>query len=571
MVITIIVLLILVAVSLRLISGNEGILERAETAVNKNSVAELKEEAILALTGRIIDKYDVGMNQSLKEVLEEGITGEKVIEEVTSDICYVTKGDAVITVYEDGTVEIGKVDVWDGSAKTQPTIDENNNWHIHTTAELKYLADFVNGELAEAEKGDLQITADTIVYLENDLDLGARQQNGTKTHGENWIPIGKSSDTKFLGTFDGNNHIVRGLYVDKTENFSGFFGNANTVRNLTIKDSYVLGGNATGSIAGLIRGTIENCHNVNSTVMMREGEYRTCGGIVGQGKTVLKCTNSGKIMGEGVSSGESSQTGGIVGILPTSGTMKECENTGTVSGHGNYVGGVVGYMSSSAQLMKSSNSGKVEGKSRAGGITGSAGNSTNILECVNTGNVLANGMFVGGIVGILGGNVEKCYNSGEIKQKQSDGDAGIGGICGETYMDSTIGIKNCYNKGKIIEEASGTAEKPLNGVGGIIGYISATNSSGVISNNYNFGQIEILGENIINIGSVIGRVTSDAFVRNNNYYLEGTPENAEGEKKSATEMKKQEFVDLLNTGLEEIAWEIRDSENEGYPVIIGVE
>ena len=132
-------------------------------------------------------------------------------------------------------------------------------------------------------------------------------------------------------------------------------------------------------------------------------------------------------------------------------------------------------------------------------------------------------------------------------------------------MNCTATIQNCYNKGTVIEEVNDAV-----GVGGIVGYISTTGTSGTISNNYNVGRIEIKGQNVTKVGGIIGRIATDAFTRTNNYYIEGTfrtEDNEEGESKTEQEMKEQSFVDLLNTSLEEAVWEIIAGKNEGYPVI----
>ena len=58
LVITIIVLLILAGVSLRLVAGNEGILNRAESAVSKSNTESLKEEIELAISELRIAYYE---------------------------------------------------------------------------------------------------------------------------------------------------------------------------------------------------------------------------------------------------------------------------------------------------------------------------------------------------------------------------------------------------------------------------------------------------------------------------------------------------------------------------------
>ena len=56
------------------------------------------------------------------------------------------------------------------------------------------------------------------------------------------------------GTFGGNNHYIKGVYVNSDTKFCGIFGNTNTIKNLTVKNSYIEGSACTGGIAGAVRG-----------------------------------------------------------------------------------------------------------------------------------------------------------------------------------------------------------------------------------------------------------------------------------------------------------------------------
>ena len=117
------------------------------------------------------------------------------------------------------------------------------------------------------------------------LDLGSRAENGNwKTEANdkrNWIAIGKTSANLLKGTFEGNNYTIRGVYVNDESDYNGVFGNTSTVANLTVKNSYIEGGICTAGIVGSTRtGNVENCHNVNTTVVLKEGNYYSVGGVV---------------------------------------------------------------------------------------------------------------------------------------------------------------------------------------------------------------------------------------------------------------------------------------------------
>ena len=69
LVITIIVLLILAGVSLSLAAGSNGILGRAQKAVDVNNMAQIKEEIQLKLAEVMMDYYIDGNGQSLQDYI----------------------------------------------------------------------------------------------------------------------------------------------------------------------------------------------------------------------------------------------------------------------------------------------------------------------------------------------------------------------------------------------------------------------------------------------------------------------------------------------------------------------
>ena len=621
LVITIIVLLILAGVSIAMLTGDNGILTQANNAKKETEVKGLKEEVNLMMQKRKIDE-STGQKVALKEDLEKEISGNKGIEEIEgiAEAYYVTKDNQTVTVYEDGTVAEGKA-IWDGVSKSKPTVDSEGNWHIKTPEEFKYFADFVNGKLSEEEKAGLSIGETTIVNLENHIDLGARQENGTKTRGTNWDSIGKTKEVMFSGIFEGNNNIIRGIYIDEVENFTGLFGRTNEIKNLVIKDSYIRGGNCIGAFAG-IGYKLENCYNENTTVVSKEGNYYAIGGIAGQiNEKIENCSNSGTIIANGKqTSTEYNCCGGIIGVIkPNSNAIvKGCKNTGAISGNGNMIGGIIGrtnhiittiencynagkvkgkgeriggitgeigqgvtisYCNNTGEIVgenklvggiaginlekieKSENSGKVKGKGeRVGGIAGNNSTAESLIkECKNTGEIVGESYQVGGIAGGSFGNISKCYNKGTITTK----DKQAGGIAGLIGAEANSVISNCYNEGEVIGNYY---------VGGILGYIYSGATTAKIENNYNIGKTK--GKEAY-IGGVIGKTEFVNTVIENNYYLKETAESGNGsikqdeigktERKEEQEMKTEEFGNVLNAGQEPAVWKGIDG---AYPELI---
>ena len=256
--------------------------------------------------------------------------------------------------------------------------------------------------------------ATDLVYFRDDVDKGYNYKDKTvnlmadidlstvcSSSLGSWNSIGKyngesaSDNITFEGTFKGNNHTIKNIYMYSTEQIGiGLFAHSSgTIEGVTIT------GNITGS--------------------------RYIGGIAGTntGGTIKNCVNKCDINGV---TNATSQTGGITGLNDINGTVENCVNEGTITGTGQQVGGIVGYNSNNAY----------------------------VKNCANKGAVTGSGNYTGGIVGMNGyttnsfsGYIENCYNIATVK-----GAAYVGGICGNNYYKSKI--SNSYNIGTV----SGTSE-----------------------------------------------------------------------------------------------------------------
>lgn len=226
--------------------------------------------------------------------------------------------DGILTVKTAAMPKAGE-NAWDGKTKTEPKKDGNGVYLIGTAAELAWFA-------ATDGKTSAKLTAD--------IDLAAYD----------WTPL-----NKFYGTFDGDGHMVKNLYINRGSYPLGIFGYVKTgaaVKNLGVSGDVTCTASSNaqaGGIAGYLESNaaIENCYSsVNVT------SKKHAGGIVGYtagGAIITNCYGSGNIT---TTSKNECFLGGICGssYSNTNGaTLTNCYSIGNVTGSGgtaSYLGGL---------------------------------------------------------------------------------------------------------------------------------------------------------------------------------------------------------------------------------------
>lgn len=242
----------------------------------------------------------------------------------------------------------------------------------------------------------------------------------------NWSPIGEINKA-FEGDFNGNNHVISGIKVPRSDNraYSGLFAYVanNTIKNILIDGRTSIISNSTqianaGAIAGASwRSTIENCKIINCYIgatAQRSESY--VGGIVGQtdyNSRIINCTTyASKIVS--YSSGSNAFAGGIVGRAASSTTIiEQCGNNSDIKAYTNtagastYAGGIVGSVvqNNTASIRKCYNKNSVTSGSYYQ-TTIAIGDSTHAVT-VNTYS------YAGGISG-MSGHVSDCFNRGSV-------------------------------------------------------------------------------------------------------------------------------------------------------------
>lgn len=302
-----------------------------------------------------------------------------------------------------------------------------DTYTVFTPLGLAFIANTVNG-------GDT-LQGKTVV-LNNDIDLSGVVDNTDLNDNNSWNPIGKTLND-FGGIFDGQNHTVSGMKINRITNSQGLFGlisDSGEVKNLGITNSNITMLRNTdsntvlnvGILAGFNKGAVRNCYTGENTAI---SSYTSAGGLVGQNRGIIENSNNAA----SVTTNQSRAAG--ICALNVTGTITNCSNAGEVTSNISYASGICGAMLHPDSL---------------------------IMNCYNTGNVTSGKLYVGGIIGqAASGKVLNCYNTGDVTlTSTSIQNRYAGGICGGCTKAEII---NCYNAGNV--SAKG-------GSGGIAGYLS---------------------------------------------------------------------------------------------------
>jgi len=242
--------------------------------------------------------------------------------------------------------------------------------------------------------------------LTADLDSNTAGYSSVVSNPSNGFdPIG-DSNTPFTGTFDGDNHTITNLTIDRgSTNYVGLFGyvDGGTVQNVGVERVDITGRAEVGGLVGQSSGTVTGSYATGAVSGSDD-----VGGLVGNnfGGSVKKSYATGDVSG-------STDVGGLIGINDD-GTVTGSYATSDVSGSSGDVGGLVGENDDAGGIIKSYATGDVSG---------------------------SNADDVGGLVGENeDSSVKKSYATGDVS-----GSDDVGGLVGEND-DGTV-TASYWNKG----------------------------------------------------------------------------------------------------------------------------
>ena len=212
---------------------------------------------------------------------------------------------------------------------------QNSPFIMQTPEQLKYFSIVVNaGRTFEGEY--IKLAADIMLNDTTDWKNWANNPSANS-----WTPVGTSS-SRFRGTFDGDDYVIGGIYVNSLSDYQGLFGaiGGAVIKNLGVVASYVKGKNYVGGLTGHSNSgsMITNCYAVLNVEGTGTGSV---GGLAGcnLNGTITDCYAAGAVTGiTGV--------GGLLGENYNGGMITNCYAASNVAGSvgASSVGGLVGLL-----------------------------------------------------------------------------------------------------------------------------------------------------------------------------------------------------------------------------------
>ena len=393
LVITIIVLLILAGVSISMLTEQNGILSKTTEAKKQTKKASQNEKYDLAKTEDIINESQTNI----------------VVEQVSDANPGILEGE--------GT--------------------EESPYVINSIEDLVYFAyDVRNGNNYDGKNVKLGLSLDfnstksykdplSTAYAEYGYD---GELKTLLTSGEGFMPIGLlyDSDTQnFYGTFDGNGNTIYNLYINKiaTDDSGlkmGFFtNNKGKILNLKLLNVNLYLKSNNGALGGISgqnskTGSIKNC--IVSGNIRNDSDTGGMGGITSYcSGEIEKSGNIANIVGNRISTGQSTSIGGICSNVGGNAKLDSCYNWGDVTGKNED-----GYM-------------------YLGGITGNDSSNTVIQNCYSRGKIVGNAQVlrIGGVLGYQFGTSVGCYDIGSVEGSVTS-ELNIGRCIGKKFNSNAI-------------------------------------------------------------------------------------------------------------------------------------
>ena len=335
---------------------DNGIIIKPYVTMKDTGVRVYGEHRYLTMLDQDNDIVSLPIKGKLTNPTVEGVAVDKYYDgtytHVRVDADYATLPSiSTYTVTDGGTEYTGKY------RYLHSTVANDQSWYQKSDADDKVIVTAGDMRGFQTLSSGANFATDTI-YLGASIDLNPGWTAGSGVPSNVWTPIGRSaSDTSvivpFRGTFDGDRHTIKGVYVSSASDRIGLFattGAGAKIQNFTLENSII---NSTktsstgsvGSIVGRLGGILDTVKS-SADVVLAGSEY--AGGLVGDinstvGATITNCWFAGSVTGTGSHHGQ--LLGGVRKVLTSDTlntcTVSHCLATGTIEYRGN-TGGLIG-------------------------------------------------------------------------------------------------------------------------------------------------------------------------------------------------------------------------------------
>ena len=259
-------------------------------------------------------------------------------------------------------------------------------------------------QMMDMDPGTLGADYELMNDIEMDITNPASMWGTSLASGKGFSRVG--FDTfPFGGSLSGNGNMIYGLYINRSDNRQGLFGDTTSaiIHDVELIDANITGADYIGGIIGVMTGgSIANC---SVTAKNIQGNSNV-GGIVGY--------NLGDIIDtycRGYVNGTGNLIGGFVGT--NAGTIANSYSQGTLIGTAESNGGFAGWNDDT--IMNCYSTVDVTGLARKAGFVGENSGTGNITKCYSTGSATSTGaQETGGFGARNDGIISNSYSTGKV-------------------------------------------------------------------------------------------------------------------------------------------------------------
>ena len=432
-----------------------------EIKVNGEEIDVPHEEELIALTSVYIEAIPdeawrfTGWEGNIPEEMKE----QKLIQ---------------VTIVEDTSISANFFEEFAGGEGSEDNPYQIENWY-----HLDNVRNYLDSHFKVIENLDRYTDGyDELVKNTNTQELA--------NDGKGWEPLSNDTDD-FTGSFDGGNHTIEDLHINRPEDNVSLFGYSEgaVFENIGMENVNITGQIAASLVNMGVGGEISNSYaqgKINGT-MGDTGETGAGGLIAIIAEGIIKNSYfEGEVTGSEIA-------GGLVGASQDSSIQDSNFNGSTIQiaeepAERMVAGGLIG-ISEGSYVSNSYVEGSVHGEVMVGGLVGNLDHQSTVFDSYAEGNISGE-MIVGGLVGMSqGGEIKNTKFNGEVLSEGERPHTMIGGLVGSDVVAPHT-VKNSQSSGEVTLNTTNLGHQGA--IGGLVGH-----GSHVIESSSN-STVKIIGE-----------------------------------------------------------------------------